>query len=171
MPSLIIPHKDSYCLVSFDAQDEDLIRQHNWCMNGVYAGTRINGKFVFMHRMILGLDDPRTFGDHKDGNTLNNCRSNLRAATPSQNRRNSRKEKNCTSIYKGSYFEKERGRYHAQIGFATESGAKVYNLGRYTDQRMAGKMYDKKAIELFGDYAGVNFASSKDSRQLKFPWI
>lgn len=50
------------------------------------------GHSLYMHRLLLGLEDgdPR-FGDHIDGNRLNNRRSNLRIVTESvhmQNRAN-----------------------------------------------------------------------------------
>lgn len=167
MPSLLIPYKESFCRCLFDSEDEDLISQYNWFMQNGYAACYIKGKSVFMHRLILGLEDPKTLGDHKDGNTLNNCRSNLRAATHSENRRNSRKERNCTSQFKGAYYESDRGRFHSQIGIQ----GKTYNLGRYADERLAGKAYDRKALELFGEFAHINFQSSKEAQQLKFPWI
>jgi hypothetical protein len=171
MPEILIPYKDMFCPCQFDSKDEPLISQYTWYIHNGYAATYIKGKCVFMHRIILCLNDPKIFADHKDGNKLNNLRHNLRPATPKENRRNSRKEKNCSSKYKGSYFETERGVYHSQIGFATDNGTKVYNLGRYSNEMLAGKAYDRKAIQLFGQFACTNFSSSRESQQLTFPWI
>lgn len=50
----------------------------------VMRGIR-NGKgwgSIYMHRFILGIDDPKVEVIHLDGNGLNNQRSNLRAVTP-----------------------------------------------------------------------------------------
>jgi len=172
MPELLLISKGNQYTCLYDQEDSELISRFSWYLNSNgYAITSIEGKTVLMHRLILGLQDPKTFGDHKDGNRLNNCRSNIRTATASENRRNSQKEKNCTSIYKGSYFESDRGLYHSQIGMATKNGTKVYNLGRYHQEKMAAKAYDKRAVQLFGEFAYVNFASSKESSQLTFPWI
>lgn len=166
MPKILIPSKGKMLPCLFDQRDEEWINNHTWYMLNGYPATYLNGKSVFMHRIILGLTDPKVFGDHKDGNKANNCRDNLRACTPAENRRNSRKGKNCTSIYKGSYFEFERGRFHAQLGI----GSRVFNLGRYADERLAGKAYDRKALQMFGQFASVNFVSSLESTQLSIQW-
>jgi hypothetical protein len=48
---------------------------------------------------------------------------------------------------------------------------KVKNLGRYNNEITAAKVYDNRAIEIFKDYAFVNFQSSMEARQLTFPWL
>ena len=164
---LIISSKgiDYVCL--YDAEDHDLISQYHWHLNSGYASTKINGKVVSMHRLVKQLAEGSEFQiDHKDHNRLNNQKSNLRICTRSENRRNSLKAKGCTSVYKGSYFEKDRGLYHSQIGIK----GKVFNLGRYSNEKQAGKAYDRKAIALFGQFACTNFKSSLEARQLQFSW-
>ena len=51
---------------------------------------------VMMHRQIANTKDGM-HTDHRDGNGLNNQRTNLRSATPTQNQHNRRmkKEKQC----------------------------------------------------------------------------
>jgi hypothetical protein len=79
---------------------------------------RIDGRKagVFMHRQLMGLDDPKVYVDHADGNGLNNCRANLRRCTRSQNNANRRKwSAGCTSRYKGVGFVKSCGKWRCQI--------------------------------------------------------
>lgn len=63
-------------------------------VNG-YSSIMVTGKSYRAHRaigvafgLLNGMDDPRQI-DHIDGKRFNNCLSNLRAATPSQNIRHS----------------------------------------------------------------------------------
>src|SRR6266568_4479608 len=60
------------------------------------------GRPVRLHRLILGLQpgDPRK-GDHKNLDTLDNQRSNLRIASNGQNIANQTKQARNTSGYKG----------------------------------------------------------------------
>src|ERR1700722_5278050 len=94
-----------------DDADYALISGYRWHVKrdrrGVgyaYAEKMRNGvrTRVAMHRLILGLE-PHERGDHKDGNGLNNVRSNLRRATPKENARNSRTWAKSRSGYKGAY--------------------------------------------------------------------
>lgn len=70
--------------------------QHKWCVGGSvelpYAIRKIKRgekwTTVKLHRLIMG--EPSLMVDHIDGNTLDNRRSNLRTATPSQNKQNCR---------------------------------------------------------------------------------
>ena len=98
-----------------DDEDFDFLNQWKWCAhkdgNNFYAvrvdysNGRANKKFLSMHRVLLGLTDPKIFPDHKDGDGLNNQRYNLRIATPSQNVINSKTSgKDKTSIYRGVSF-------------------------------------------------------------------
>lgn len=53
--------------------------------------------------------------DHKDRDTLNNQRNNLRQATHSQNIVNSKLRSDNTSGHKGISYNKKRGKYSACI--------------------------------------------------------
>src|SRR5688500_3483537 len=68
-----------------------------WYAKG-HLGAHAN---VYMHRLILELSKTNDVCDHKDGDGLNNQRSNLRKCTRSENQRNKRKRHNSKSSYKG----------------------------------------------------------------------
>jgi len=54
---------------------------------------------------------------------------------------------------KGVFFDKYTNKYRARINY---KGKTIY-LGRHKDIKDAGISYDKKALELFGEFAFLNF--------------
>ncbi len=168
MPELLIISKDKEYICLYDPEDEELISRFSWSLHSQgYAQTTIDGKTVLLHRLIMGvLDKPQIEVDHRFHNRLDNRRSKLRVCSHSENRRNARKLKpTAHSQYKGIY--NDLGRWHVQI----MQNEKVKNLGRYNNEVIGAKVYDRRAIELFKDFAFVNFQSSREARQLTFPWI
>lgn len=113
----------------------------------------INGKkhCLRLHREILKRMGYSNFEcDHRDGNSLNNRRCNLRTATRSQNNMN-RPNINGISQYKGVY--RNKNKWCAQIQINSK---KIY-LGRFDSEVVAAKTYDNKAKELFGEFGKLNF--------------
>lgn len=167
MPEILILSKGKKHICLFDKRDQAKVSSFTWSLNGNgYAQARISGKMILMHRLILGLiDKPDIEVDHRFHNRLDNRRSKLRVCSHSENRRNARKLKpTAHSQFKGIY--NDLGRWHVQI----MQNAKVKNLGRYSNEITAAKVYDSRAIEIFKEYAFVNFQSSREARQLTFPW-
>ena len=109
-------------------------------------------RIVLMHREILGLSN-NILTDHKNGCGLDNRKINLRPATSLQNRINSKKRHNCSSKFKGIYWEKRRKKWQVQIVF----NKKHISLGLFDNEVEAAKAYDRKAKELFGEFARINF--------------
>lgn len=103
-----------------------------------------------MHREILGLSHPNEIGDHRDGNGLNNQRSNLRIANRSQNGANTEKRKNCTSKYIGVY--KKKNKWLACICYMQ----KQKYLGSFDNEEDAARCYNEAAIRTFGEFAKLN---------------
>ena len=82
--------------------DEDYIRlsKHKWCISGRpgrrYAQRRANNKLIYLHHAVLEIDSSSLNGkhvDHIDGNSLNNCKDNLRIVTAKENMRNTKRHK------------------------------------------------------------------------------
>jgi len=109
-----------------------------------------SSKGIFMHRLVINAPKG-VMVDHVNGDGLDNQRENLRLCTNAENLRNRKLHKNSTSGYKGVF--PFRDKYIVQIQF---DGQRFY-LGIYSDPIEAAKVYDKKAIELFGDFANLNF--------------
>lgn len=75
--------------ITADASDFETLSKHSWCISKTgYAVANINHKTVKLHRLLLGLENPRTLADHINHNRLDNRRSNLRICTPQENARN-----------------------------------------------------------------------------------
>jgi len=117
---------------------------------------------VSMHREIMNPTDSR-FVDHKNCNSLDNRRANLRFATPSENGHNRRKIKNATSLFLGVSSDKPRGNWECRI---THQGKRI-KLGRFESEIEAAKAYDEAAKKYFGEFARLNFPQeSEESRAL-----
>jgi hypothetical protein len=135
-----------------DAEDYAWLRQWKWRISGRGYAVRVGaGKPVAMHREILQTPEG-VETDHIDRNRTNNVRANLRAATRSQNTANSNRS-DRESEYKGVSWHRQAGRWRAT---ASTSGKQVY-IGLFDDPADAARAYDKKARELYGEFAYLNF--------------
>lgn len=108
-----------------------------------------------MHRIILNIQKG-VMCDHIDGNGLNNQKSNLRICNNTENSRNrTAKGKNNTSGYKGvGYLRGKSGQTYirAEISY----NKKTCHLGLFKTTKEAAIAYNRKAIELFGEFARLN---------------
>ena len=104
---------------------------------------------VSMHRFILDAPNGLTV-DHIDHDCLNNRRSNLRLATVGENNRN-RRTRRGASGFRGVIWDQQRwcaAIYH--------EGRRI-NIGRFANLEDAARARDKRARELHGEFAILNF--------------
>jgi len=115
-----------------------------------------------MHRQIMADELERRrekskeqlYIDHKNRDSRDNRRANLRVATHLQNARNRVKiNKKCSSVYKGVCRHKYRGTWMCQINV----GKKSMHLGYFDDEIEAAKAYDAAAKKYHGQFACLNF--------------
>jgi len=139
-----------------DAEDYDWLNKYKWYASRAkrtyYARGTIKGKHVRMHRLILDAP-PHLFVDHINCNGLDNRRKKLRLCTHFQNQQNRRPSLNGKSKYKGVCWSKRHKKFRARITYNRKS----YHLGLFDSEIDAAKAYDKKALELFGEFAYLNF--------------
>jgi hypothetical protein len=147
-----IPLSDGqYALV--DAADYEWLSQYHWHLcSGGYAARSENGRRILMHREIMQPPKGMVV-DHVDGSRANNCRGNLRVCTRAENQRNQRKQRGSACGFKGVGYLKGSKRCHAKVVF---EGKTVW-LGHFDDEVAAARAYDAKAVELFGEFARLNF--------------
>lgn len=141
-----------------DEGDYELVSRYRWRLdspNGKdYALTWVEPrpapKSMRMHVLIMG----RPGVDHRNGDGLDNRRSNLRPATQAQNLANRRKSAGCSSQFKGVSWNIRRSRWEAYCG---TSGRGRRYLGAFTSEEDGARAYDAAAAEMFGEFARLNF--------------
>lgn len=134
-----------------DDEDFDRINAYEWRIGGRtiirYVHRR---KWVTMASQVMRREG--VMYDHKDRNYFNNRKNNLRVCSYSQNAINAPKRAGCTSKYKGVYWNKQYNKWHAQVG----KYGNRHHLGMFESEDEAALAYNKKAFELFGEFAVLN---------------
>ncbi|CAH2910535.1 MAG: hypothetical protein CPSOU_1803 [uncultured Paraburkholderia sp.] len=113
----------------------------------INAGKRTT---LLMQRAIMGMEssDKREV-DHIDGNRLNNCRSNLRICSHSENGRNKRPYRTSKSPFKGISKESGKSKWTAQIMV----DGRQKRIGYFETPEEAHAAYRRAAAELHGEFA------------------
>jgi hypothetical protein len=149
--------KGSVTIVS--PEDSHLLKRRHWYA-AVSAGKRLRRQRyakahlrfsdhdVALHNVINPSPDGMVT-DHKNGNTLDNRRSNLRVASHNDNMRNSKGHKSSRNP-KGVVLVNDR--FFARI---TVNGKSIH-LGTFEDQVSAAHAYNKAAILHHGEFARLN---------------
>ena len=144
-----------------DDEDYPILSRFPWYRGGQggHPMTFIYGKndtslTVYMHQIIIG---GVVNTDHIDRNKFNMQKDNLRPSNASLNgintaKRDYRDGRKTSSKHKGVFFDKQVGKFRAVIN----KDRKRYDLGAYADEHDAGRAYNRKAKELFADFAWLN---------------
>ena|GEM_PF-345854 len=151
---------DGLCAM-VDAADYEWLSRYTWrAMSGggdtFYACTRRHGKLCYMHRMIMNPPAGMVV-DHKNRYGLDNHRVNLRNATRGQNNIN-RDFSAGVSGFRGVW--PCGNKWGARIGHQR----RLLHIGVFDDPAEAARAYDRKAIELHGEFACLNFPEEAGRR-------
>jgi len=113
-------------------------------------------RYVSLHRFILGVDDPKIFVDHKNGNGLDNRRENLRTSTNRDNCRNRGKQKNNTSGFKGVVVIRSTGSYRCNFVIREGERRKYICSKTFKTPEEAALKYNELARQYHGEFAYQN---------------
>jgi len=139
-----------------DDKDYEFVAQWTWHFDGKYAfrskryGPRKEGKSykIYLHRLITNCP-PNKQIDHINRNALDNRKCNLRICTKKENNHNRDKNSNNTSGFKGVWWDKRYKKWSVQIQHK--------HIGRFETATEGAIAYDKKAKELYKEFAMTNF--------------
>lgn len=107
---------------------------------------------VWMHREILHAPEG-VLVEHLNGDGLDNRKTNLQRSTRAERYAKRGKLNTNTSGYCGVTFYARTGRWRAQI----RSEGTTVHLGYFATPEDAALAYDRRAREIFGEYAYQNF--------------
>lgn len=139
-----------------DEEDAHLFDKWHWYPHhvgtNIYVRGYIRGRreetHTYLHRVLLGAVAGQEV-DHINGNGLDNRKANLRFCTRSQNNANRQTTQSRSSPYKGVHFEKQTGKWRAEI----HKDGKKYRLGRFERIEDAAEAYKNKSIELYKEFS------------------
>lgn len=143
---------EKFCI---DREDFDKVKDYCWRID-INAGYVIansrdgTNRIVWLHRMIMDINNDNIYVDHKNWDKTNNKKSNLRLATKSENNINIKRKFNNTSGYTGVTFNKKSGKYIARISI---NGNRIY-LGMFNDFISAVKARHDAEIKYHKEWSG-----------------
>jgi len=151
---------DRQTVTVIDIGDLPLLGRHRWSPRrhgrNVYARAKINGSWVYLHRLVLD-PPPGLVVDHIDGNSLNNTRANLRAVSQRENTWNVRPSE-------GRGISLRKGKWRARMW---HEGHRL-ELGSYAAKEDAIKAYDT-AVSILRDKFAFRNSTPSALLAISFP--
>ena len=151
--------KNSQKMIIVDDEDYDRLVCYSWYLQPRSHSVQRRDYSLEKSNISIASDVMQKLGymyDHIDGNPLNNQKSNLRRCTYSTNAMNRKKIDGTVSKYKGVSWSKQHNKWMAKIGI---NGSRIY-LGLHDSEEEAAMAYNRKAVELFKEFANLNKISS-----------
>ena len=154
--------------VMIDDDDIEKVSGYNWRLFSLrkgdvyfkaYTGYNKGEKdHLFLHRFIMGVTDPKIYIDHKNGDRLDNRKSNLRMCSKAENQRNSIK----SSLNKVGVKGVGRDRYRFKARVYVDS--KEIYLGSFATLQEAHLAYCRGAIKYYGEFANFDCDCHPDNK-------
>ncbi len=138
---------------TIDADNYNIVKDRKWrvCCGRVgfmgYVASGWKETFILLHRLLTGAPDGQMV-DHKDRDTLNNKRENLRFCTRSQNKMNSRTPRHSKSGVKNVCFATGPKKWQSHIKV---DGKKIH-LGFFDRLEDAKQAVDDNRLKYHGEF-------------------
>lgn len=155
MKFLKIANSDKRAIV--DDEDYPILNRYSWSLDHKgYVKTSAFGTTVKLHRMILNAPKDSQV-DHVDRDKLDNRKKNLRLCDNAFNQANTKKRefvngKPTSSKYKGVKRSTNNKKWVASLNHLGNR----YHLGTFEKEEDAALAYNKKAEEVWGEFAYLN---------------
>jgi hypothetical protein len=158
-----------------DDDDFDRVSAYKWFASfrkrgqAFYARrTDETGKTVELHRFIMRCQKGRVV-DHRNGDTLDCRKGNLRMATNIESLRNRGKQSNNKSGFKGVCVRRRRTKKGITVRWQAniDVNGKQNRVGTFLSAIEAAVAHDAAARELFGPFARLNFPKPGEIGALK----
>ena len=136
----------------FDLEDYDKIKDYYWLKTEygyIHSTNRKDKQYVFLHRLVMNINDPEIICDHINCNKIDNRKNNLRIATRSGNATNRPPYEKSVSGYSGVTFDKTKNKWLVRIYI----NHKQVNLGCYDnlDEAIAKRL--KAEEKYYGEFS------------------
>lgn len=174
--SVRIPVRDGTAWVwaRIDAGFLPRANSHRWRLDTegyplttVYDVDAERATHLYLHRLVTHAP-AASLVDHCHGDRLDARRSQLRFATYAQNSQNRRVSRvGRSSRYRGVTLHRGTGKWQAGAKHRETVGGpdKFHHGGLHATQEDAARAYDRLALQLFGEFAVLNFADSEPLRR------
>jgi hypothetical protein len=161
MATVTVKIKNYDVLIS--EEDRELVKRYSWNPSVQKLADGTVGQIYFvcsihhpvrkqlrLHRLITNC--PNGFDvDHRNGNTLDNSRENLRICSTSENARNARLYSNSSSSYKGVGWHKLLKKWQAKI----QVDKKRIHLGYFDSKEEAYTAYCAASKLYHGEFGRI----------------
>jgi hypothetical protein len=161
MKKIKLANSDHYTLV--DDEDYEKFKKYPWrkSQHGyaiICKAVNKRSKTFHLHREITNAPEG-LYVDHINGNPLDNRKENLRLVTHSQNMFNVKNYVTNKSGYKGVSWHSVRNKWRARLHF---KGSEIH-IGLFDSKEEAALAYNKKAMEMYGEYARLNVINERET--------
>lgn len=143
-----------------DDEDYDFLNQWKWYAKSsrgkIYAAKNVQSvkgqRQLFMHRLVMKVNELKTEVDHIDGDGLNNKKINLRTCTRSENCRNRKPYGSSPYLGVSWYGFNNKNKWSATI----KINGRQKCLGYFSVEAEAAIAYNKAASLHHGEFARLN---------------